>query len=181
MSFLDPGGPSQASLSERQRDCVRAALWTCVTAGPATALAAVLDTAIGESNIAWVVKADEACFPPALARALLGCAAVVTYNVAERPFLVAAAGSNPEQLISGECLLIETNGPAPIRYRLDGVWYEEPVSDVFNLRATGAGDAFAGGLVGHLASHPDEGLKAIRAGKQAVVSALTPHSRNRPA
>jgi len=169
MSFLDPGSRTPLRLSASQSELVRRAAWICLAAAPATAITQAMDVAAAGASLAWIVKADHDCFPPQLVNRLLRRSSVVTHNLAERAFLAPAGGADA---VRPGCLLAETNGPCPIRFRIGEEWREEPVEGIHHVDTTGAGDVFAGGLVAHMVLHPSHYAAAVAAGKHRAKNVL---------
>lgn len=115
-----------------------------VAAGDVAATARMLDHMPGDALLAWIAKADAACFPDALAARLAARADVVFCNQHERPWLdrfVPHAAAR---------LLFETRGAAGVQIEGAGAPLRCAAQPIAATDATGAGDTFAGAVLAHL-------------------------------
>jgi sugar/nucleoside kinase (ribokinase family) len=97
--------------------------------------------------VVWAVKADPDAYPPPLAARLLARADVVLLSAGERAFL-ARQGVAPR----AGALVVETHGAGGVRWRRDGRAGAAPVVPLPVADTTGAGDAFAAGVIAGLAA-----------------------------
>lgn len=137
--FLDTGSAAEAPGAAQLAALAGASLMV-VTAGPPAIAAALLDRLEARQRLAWIVKADPACFPPALTARLAARADLVFANAGERAFV--AAARRPGQI------RIETDGARDIRIISDTAAQTIAVTPVDTADATGAGDSFAGHFLG---------------------------------
>ncbi len=137
-----------AALTALQGRLAATAPWLVVAAGPPDILSRLLDEVSPATRVAWIVKDDPACFPPALAARLARRADVVFCNAGEREWLEAKrAGAAPD----GQGVF-ETRGAAGVRVEAGGETFDLAVAPLTVTDATGAGDTFAGGALAVLVS-----------------------------
>ena len=137
--LLDTGSPAEAP-SEAQVAALAGASLVVVAAGPAAITAALHDRLAPHQRLAWIVKADPACFPPALAARLAVRADLVFANAGERGFVGAARRDGQ--------IRVETDGARDICVITDAGTHGVAVTPVESADATGAGDSFAGRFLG---------------------------------
>ncbi|MGF7149530.1 ribokinase [Sphingomonas zeicaulis] len=137
--FLDPGSPAE-TLSAAQVAALTGASLVVVAAGEPAITASLLDRLAPHQRLAWIVKADPACFPPVLAARLAARADLVFANAGERGFLGAARRAGQ--------IRVETDGMRPIRIADDAGTHSVAITAVESGDATGAGDSFAGRFLG---------------------------------
>jgi ribokinase len=151
--FLDPGSGLDAPLSAAQAAAIDAADLVCIAAAPEAQTRGLLARLGPGQRLAWIVKADPACFPDDLRAVLAARADIVFRNVHERAF-------------AGECagLVVETDGGAAVTVSgPDGTLGIEVVP-VACSDPTGAGDSFAGEFLAHWLIDPvDVRGAAVRA------------------
>ncbi len=167
--LFHPAG-SEAQGAETAAPLADDAEWLAVTVGPARLTSSLLDTFDG-TRLAWNVKADRRAFPPELV-ARLAAAAVVSLNRSETVFVGDALAlrrpAEPDDLLDrGASLVALTRGRegallAWANGRAELAQEAIPVSD-----ATGAGDAFFGGLLAALV----EGAAPADAGRRGLETA----------
>lgn len=157
--FLDPGD-SAAALTEAQRNILAGAALVVAAAGPPGVTADLLDRLAPHQQLAWIVKADAACFPLELAARLAARAGLVLANASERGFVVAAGAGAADRL------WVETGGAAAVTIRGAGGTISLPVAPVDVADATGAGDSFAGQFLARRL----RGASAEQAGREAIAS-----------
>ncbi|AHE55802.1 PfkB family carbohydrate kinase [Sphingomonas sanxanigenens] len=162
--FLDAGSPAAAP-SEAQLAALAGASLIIVAAGPAAVTAALLDRLAPHQRLAWIVKADPACFPPPLAARLAARTDLIFANIGERAFV--GAQRRPGQV------RVETDGARDIRIATDAGTYRVVVAPVDSADATGAGDSFAGRFLGEWlrGAAPDAAARAAAAAVAALLRA----------
>jgi ribokinase len=163
--FLDPGAVD-GGLTEAQGRQIDQAELLCVAAGPQTLTRAVLSRARPDQTLAWIAKADEACFPLPLAEALAARADVIFCNAGERTF-VERARRGP----SAGQVLIETRGGDGVVVEAGSNTSRYAVIPIAAHDATGAGDTFAGEFLAlRLAGAPlDEAIKSALEAARALM------------
>jgi ribokinase len=159
--FYDPGDVHGGGLTSAQSALVTAAPVVCLTVGPPAATRAALAAAAPGAAVVWSVKADPDAYPPELVERLLARADVIAMAHGERAFVAARGGGRAPR--SG-ALVVETRGSAGVRWEQGAAAGELPVEPVAVRDTTGAGDAFAAGLIAAWAAAAQEPEGAVRAG-----------------
>lgn len=143
----------QVQFSTEMQDAVRGSDWCLCSVAPSSAVEAMLDHLPEESHLVWVVKADPDAFPPDLRRRLWARSTLVIFGAAEEQFLREASldsasyGTNEPLPI-----VVRTAGSERISWMSGGVQGSVPVEPIYaSVNTVGAGDVFAGALVGELA------------------------------
>jgi ribokinase len=157
--FLDPGSALDVPLSATQAAAADGAGLVCIAAASAAQTRALLDRLRPDQRLAWIVKADPACFPEDLRAILAARADIVFRNVHERAFAGATTG-----------LLVETDGGAAVTVTGSGGTIRVEVAPVVCSDPTGAGDTFAGEFLAHWVADP---LAVHAAAAMAVIATRT--------
>ncbi|MFT4053370.1 MAG: PfkB family carbohydrate kinase [Novosphingobium sp.] len=167
--FLDRGSAGTAKMTAIQRAIVKEADWIVIAAGPRSTTAEVLSLVSPVQKVAWIVKADEVCFPQDLRMTLRSRASMIFLNRHERDFL--GAVSVPEQVI------FETDGHRGVRVLAKDEMLFVGAEPMDVNDATGAGDTFAGAAMATLFNAPQAFEEASLQGMAAVRALL--RGRNR--
>ncbi|RYY27332.1 MAG: carbohydrate kinase family protein [Sphingomonadales bacterium] len=140
--FLD-AGTAPDRLNAAQSATLAAADLICVSAGNPAVTARILDGLRPGQRLAWIVKADRACFPLDLRARLLARADFVFFNKSERAFIESAP-------IPPATLQVETRGTEGVMLWVDGWDTVLPINAIAARDTTGAGDTFAGHMLAQL-------------------------------
>jgi len=143
--LLDVGSVMATEFSSVQHDLVADADMIVIAAADPVAISSVLDHLTVTQQVAWIVKDDPTCFPPALRRKLVGHADFIFCNAAEFYLVAEYLGSAKPGMI-----LFETHGRGGVRVRSQESEYFVPATPIAVNDATGAGDTFAGEALAHL-------------------------------
>jgi ribokinase len=138
--LLDRGNADGLAIDAAAVTSVARTDLVCIAAGDPAVTSALLDHVDAGTPVAWIVKNDAACFPPSLARRLIGRANFIFCNESERA-LVAAEPTVPRP--AGQAI-IQTRGSRSVLIELDGACEEIAVRALAVRDATGAGDTLAG-------------------------------------
>ncbi|WP_425998337.1 PfkB family carbohydrate kinase [Caulobacter sp. DWR1-3-2b1] len=137
------------------------------SAGPPEIAEKLLDAVSPGARVAWIGKDDPACFPASLAARLAGRADVVFGNGGERAWLEGRRSSpRPNAQV-----LFETRGADGVLVETGSECFEQAVTHMRVSDATGAGDTFAGAVLGVLAGGGSTRSAAL-AGVEAAAALL---------
>ncbi|MEC3909796.1 carbohydrate kinase family protein [Sphingobium sp. CR2-8] len=172
--LLDLGSVVATYLSDAQRKLVADADMIVVAAADPVVISRALDHLSADQQVAWIVKDDPACFPPALRRELVRHADVIFCNASEYHLIDAfLIGAKPDMI------LFETHGAEGVRVRSKAMECFVAASPVAVHDATGAGDTFAGEALAHLlagrldllgiAQHAVDQVAAMLAARQRAI------------
>lgn len=162
--FIDRGSLAPQRLNAMQRAIVKAADWVMVSAGPSLVTEEVLAALSPEQKLAWIVKADEVCFPRDLRARLQARASLIFLNRLERDFL--------DLEFTADQAIFETHGARGVRVSGQGAEFFMEAEPVDVNDATGAGDTFAGAATACLIDTPGAFEQAAWRGVIAVQSLL---------
>lgn len=158
--LYDPGDAEVDGLDDEQAALVADAHCVCFAVGPAAATRAALELVRADALVAWSVKADPSAFDTGLVDRLLARADVVALSRGERAFVERSARGGPRP----GALVVETAGVGGATWRRDGRSGTVPARRVDVRDATGAGDAFVGGLLAGLLADAEDADAAVRRG-----------------
>ncbi len=168
--FFDPGVADAGAMlvPEEQYATVSAADVVVIAVGPSRVTREVLARISDTCTLVWIVKADPDAFPLSLRTQLLDRADIVVHSHQEDGFVREAAGGAVKSLI------IRTAGAESVHWARGDAAGQVPVQAVASgVDATGAGDWFAGHLIGaHLSgSGVTESIEsAVKATHQYLLS-----------
>jgi len=164
--FLDPGGVPER-LDETQARAVEGVDLVCIAAGPTALTRDVLARVRPDQTLAWIAKADEACFPPGLAEQIARRADVIICNAGERPFVERARKGPP----AGQ-VMVETRGADGVVVDSASGQTRYGVTPTQTSDATGAGDTFAGEFLAYrmLGASLDQAVAAAADAARALLA-----------
>lgn len=141
---------AHVQFSPEMQAAVEGSDWCLCSVAPSKAVEAMLDHLPEGSRLVWVVKADPDAFPPDLRRRLWARSTLIILGEAERQFLEEASlGTTPDPEGDQSPLLVRTAGSDSITWMYRGVHGSVPVEPLdASVNTVGAGDVFAGALVG---------------------------------
>lgn len=166
--LLDAGSVMTAPLNQRQLEIVARADRVCIAAGSVAATEQILAAIDGSTQLAWIAKQDELCFPDALAARLAQRADLVFCNRSERALVdgARAPGHRKNQTI------IETRGAQGVLIESNGTQSELSSEPLTVNDTTGAGDTLAGEVMASLLSGCSIEV-AVRRGMDAARALLS--------
>lgn len=150
---FDPGVSmgTQVQFSPAMGDAVRQSDWCLCSVSPSGAVQAMLYHLPDDSRLAWVVKADPDAFPMELRRLLWQRSTLIVLGEAERQFLAEASLDETSAEDHQSALIVRTAGADSISWTYRGAHGTEPVEPIdATVNTVGAGDVFAGALLGEL-------------------------------
>lgn len=168
--LFDPGTTTTWSLNDTQARLITEAELLVLMIAPASVTAGALGLVDPDTPMAWVVKDDPISLAGDLPQRLAARADIVVLNQRERHLI--------EGLAMKESVLIaQTTGSGPVRYGRGRLSEEQSVPEIeMPFDPTGAGDAFAGGLIGELVGGSDD-AGAVQAGVERAGQMLEERQR----
>jgi ribokinase len=166
--LFDPGMLGREVLDETQKGLIKNADLLGVTVGPPDIGTQALELVSDDAAVGWVAKNDPVSFPEVLRAALGKRADYVFCNVHEREWIDSAVVGRERP----GPLIIETNGPEPVKTEFRG---KVDYLDVPKLRfndASGAGDTLAGGCLAAVAGSVTDPVEIAAAGIAAATELL---------
>jgi ribokinase len=171
LCLFDPGRLASDALGDAQALAVERADLVVISAAAASRVERVLDHLRPAQRLAWIFKHDPHCFPDALCRRLMQRADIVFHNRAE-----AAAVEGAISLAGPDLLRIQTLGGDGVRVSRGGDTIDLPAEPLVLADPTGAGDTFAGHMLGALLEKVDP-VEAVRTAISATARFLIEHRR----
>ncbi len=169
---FDPGLLGRETLNQTQTALLREADLLAVTVGPSDIAMQALELASDEAAVAWIAKNDPLSFPESLRMALGRRADYVFCNGQERSWVNAALTGRERSWP----LIIETNGPSPVKAEATGTVEYVEVSPLSFVDPCGAGDTLAGGCLAAIAAGETDPKRIAAAGISASAALLRTRS-----
>ncbi len=162
--LFDPGLRGKEALTSDQRRLIASASLVCIALSPPQVMEDVLNALDDQTMVAWIVKDDATLCPPDLRKKIAARADYIFFNIGEKKFVQSA--TQGQDLAA--TVLVETRGGQGVEIWAQGSTQHLPIEEIDTPDVTGAGDTFAGAMMGAIWNGEKDLLKAAQQGASAA-------------